>query len=392
MQNILFITDIEAHGSKAKNFATREVITSLARNDQVQLYLICPKIPERILEELGVRKNNCLWVSFGGSKNLILNLVLCLQSYGRFLRLKNVVKIDLLMTRFSFLSFIAPCISRIHDIPLVVLMRGYVPEENMRSLFVKHYLRGLARLLVKQSVKTYLAYGEIREWLRRIGAGDNIKLEVFYNAADPAKFRQMDRREAQEKAGIIFEGQEIRIVLGFVGTLKRYHAVDLLIHAIKILKDRMEVIECLVIGDGPLKEELMRLAQQLGVSDCVRFLGLVPHEEVPYYICSCDLLYGYIRKDFGSPIKCYEYLCCERLIIARRCKEFEFVENLGFGYLLEDPSANDVATSIERFRRLSMHERRTLERGAREHIMKNHTWDILADKIQSVAKEESRKQ
>ena len=48
-------------------------------------------------------------------------------------------------------------------------------------------------------------------------------------------------------------------------------------------------IKTLVVGDGPAKEELVMLAEELGISNIVDFLGQVGSLEVPFYYHLADI-------------------------------------------------------------------------------------------------------
>ena len=48
-----------------------------------------------------------------------------------------------------------------------------------------------------------------------------------------------------------------------------------LIKSLGILKRRNIPFKCLICGDGPQKEELLQLAKENNLSDCLEFLGKV---------------------------------------------------------------------------------------------------------------------
>ncbi len=56
--------------------------------------------------------------------------------------------------------------------------------------------------------------------------------------------------------------------------------VDSIIKALPVLRERVPEITLEVVGDGPLRPELEQLAETLGVSDNIRFLGRVSDEEL----------------------------------------------------------------------------------------------------------------
>ncbi len=56
----------------------------------------------------------------------------------------------------------------------------------------------------------------------------------------------------------------------------------------------------LIIGDGPEKEPLEQLAQQLGITDTVIFTGKVLHPDLPPYIHTCDIYVTASLSDTNS--------------------------------------------------------------------------------------------
>ena len=65
----------------------------------------------------------------------------------------------------------------------------------------------------------------------------------------------------------------------FLGRLKKYKRVDLVIEAVARLAERGTDVELLVAGTGDQAEELHELTGLLGVADRVRFLGYVSDDE-----------------------------------------------------------------------------------------------------------------
>jgi glycosyltransferase involved in cell wall biosynthesis len=53
-----------------------------------------------------------------------------------------------------------------------------------------------------------------------------------------------------------------------------------LLQALQILGDRGVDLHLDLAGDGPLREDLLRETNELGLGDRVNFLGLVPHEKL----------------------------------------------------------------------------------------------------------------
>jgi lipopolysaccharide/colanic/teichoic acid biosynthesis glycosyltransferase/glycosyltransferase involved in cell wall biosynthesis len=75
-----------------------------------------------------------------------------------------------------------------------------------------------------------------------------------------------------------------RPVLLFVGRLVDYKGVDVLLRALPGID-----ADLMVVGDGPRRESLVRLASELGVTDRVHLLGEVSDESLRAWYHACDV-------------------------------------------------------------------------------------------------------
>ncbi|OGT26149.1 MAG: hypothetical protein A2Z17_07850 [Gammaproteobacteria bacterium RBG_16_66_13] len=74
-----------------------------------------------------------------------------------------------------------------------------------------------------------------------------------------------------------------------VSRLVPKNAIDVLIRAVRLVAKEHPGLECRVLGDGPGRARLERLALELGVQDVVRFEGTVPHDEVARHLGECRI-------------------------------------------------------------------------------------------------------
>jgi glycosyltransferase involved in cell wall biosynthesis len=65
----------------------------------------------------------------------------------------------------------------------------------------------------------------------------------------------------------------------------------------------------LLIGSGPLESQLRTLAQELSISDKVRFLGQVANHELPKYLNAADLYVSSSLSD-GTSLSLLEAMAC----------------------------------------------------------------------------------
>ena len=65
----------------------------------------------------------------------------------------------------------------------------------------------------------------------------------------------------------------------FVGRLRRYKGVDWVMRVLPRVREQVPGARLVVIGDGPFRSELERMAARLGVADAVSFLGFLPRAD-----------------------------------------------------------------------------------------------------------------
>ena len=106
------------------------------------------------------------------------------------------------------------------------------------------------------------------------------KIQVHYTGVDLDKFRPTDRDKA--KAELQIKGP----LIVSVGALIPRKGYSLTIGAMA----RLPEATLLIVGDGPQRKCLERLAAKHGVAGRVRFLGNRPHDELPRLLAAADVL------------------------------------------------------------------------------------------------------
>jgi glycosyltransferase involved in cell wall biosynthesis len=65
-----------------------------------------------------------------------------------------------------------------------------------------------------------------------------------------------------------------RVIL-FVGNLINYKSPDLLIESLPLVIKKVPEAKLVLVGDGPMRQDMERLAQKLGIADRVKFTGIL---------------------------------------------------------------------------------------------------------------------
>jgi glycosyltransferase involved in cell wall biosynthesis len=77
--------------------------------------------------------------------------------------------------------------------------------------------------------------------------------------------------------------------MAFIGRLVYYKHLEVVIEALKILRNKCNV-RLVVLGDGPMRKDWENLVERYGLGDVVEFRGYVSHEEKLYYLSRCRAL------------------------------------------------------------------------------------------------------
>lgn len=112
------------------------------------------------------------------------------------------------------------------------------------------------------------------------------RIDVLLNGVDLARFVPAEppsRRNARKELGI----DPTSFVVGTVGRLAAVKRHDLLIDAMRLAVREVPELVVLLIGDGPERASLTRLAQQADMRDRVVFTG--SRDDIPQMLAAMDL-------------------------------------------------------------------------------------------------------
>ena len=211
-------------------------------------------------------------------------------------------KIDLINAHWVFpdgvaATWVAKKLSR----PIILSGLGcdinYYPTLPFRKGLIQHALGAADAVTVKGN--------SLKKNVLRLNISEN-KVSVISNGVDARRFRIMERTEARQQLGISGSGPFILTV----GSLDQVKGTRYLIDALKAMASEMKIHpRLLVIGDGPLKDDLFCQAERLGIAEKVSFFGKRPYDEIPLWMNAADLFcLPSIRE--GWPNALIEALAC----------------------------------------------------------------------------------
>ncbi len=182
-----------------------------------------------------------------------------------------------------------------------------------------------------------------------------------------------------------YEGAESRAVqnvkhnLLFVGQLKDYKGVNVLLEALSLLNSNARDFKVNIVGTGPELENLKQIAKNLQIEDSVNFLGNVSDLELTQLYLSCDsvVLPSLNRREaFG--IVLLEAMAAGKTVVASDIPGVSEVAVKARGFLAKPNDARSLADSIVH----SLTKRSHSE--VIRRVAQDHSWDKHAAKYESL--------
>lgn len=282
-------------------------------------------------------------------------IVLC----GQIARTQPSVVMGVYMTPHGLLAYLLGRLTRrcvcIHVIggPGEVMDGGYwvdqwrVPRPSLERLYLAVLRRADVVMVTGTETKRYLASHGV--------AADRI--HVMSQKIDARRFRPT--LEVRRDYDLILTAQLI--------PRKR---VDLFLRIVAGLRARHPNIRAAILGDGPLRGDLERLADSLGIGDQVDFLGFHPDTERYYNRAKVFVLTSSAE---GLSVAMMEAMSCGLPAVVPAVGDHaDVVRNGVTGYLIE---GDDQAAFVAAISDLIEHEelRRTLGENARSTILHGYT-------------------
>ncbi len=293
---------------------------------------------------------------------------------------------DVIYERLSLFAGDGGTLAARLGVPRLVEVNAPVAAEHARHFGLT--LRSMAETLECAALAGAVAMAvspPLAAWALARGASRAV---VVPNGADVERFDPAKRRAsaASLRASLGFERAE---VVGFAGSLKPWHGVEVLLDAARHLAVGRPSLRVLIVGDGPRRAALE--AKAAGVlAGKVHFTGAVPSTVVPAYVGAFDIATAPYLPDAGedfyfSPLKVVEAMAAARPIVASRFPSV--TEMLGGTGVLVEPGDSVALSAALRELLDDRKVARELGEAARRRACSGFTWSAVADRILAMAAE-----
>ena len=232
---------------------------------------------------------------------------------------------------------------------------------------------------LSKKIDAWVAASQFNAW--QIHARYKRWPKVIYNGVETDKFAPGVRDESlRARLGIATD----TVLFAFAGRLVGWKGMSV---ALKALTEPVldgTNVKLLIIGDGPQKPELQRLAQTLGLTGRVLFHDPVPHAALPALYGAVDAGVFPSIGDEAFGITIAEAMSCGKPVIASHIGGIPEVvgDEESCGLLV---SPGDAVALAQTMRRLAEDTalRARLGSAARARIEQLYTWDMSAQRLLS---------
>lgn len=249
---------------------------------------------------------------------------------------KNSWNASIIHAQWIPTAFIALPIKWIFNIPIVVSVRGsdlnLVKKSKIKKAAYSFFLNKLDMIF------------PVSDDLNKKLIDDfnvTIPVKSLYNGVNNQFFMKHDKRESLKSLRSPISGR----ILLFVGNILSSKGVDTLLSAMQLVLRKHPDTQLALGGEGPEILSFRKLAQELGITHSVHFLGLIARADIPYWMSVAEMLILPSRAE-GRPNVVLEAMSCGLPVIATNVGGIpELIENEQTGLLFQ-PGDSAVLASL----------------------------------------------
>ncbi len=283
---------------------------------------------------------------------------------------------ELIYERHALWSFGAMELAARAGIPSVLEVNAPLIEEQRQHRALHHLelAESAAREAFQQARHIVAVSPPVADYARRL-APQHAAIVVEPNGVDVARFQRVAQSRPPTTTGV---------TIGFVGTLKPWHGVPLLLEAFARLAAGFPGVRLLIVGDGPERTALQKQAADLGIASLTKFTGAVDPANISALLVRMDLAvapYPRLADFYFSPLKVLEYMAAGRAVVASRIGVIpEWIEHAHNGWLVAPGEVDDLAAALSLLAS-DPARRDRLGSAAQASVSARHDWSSVWERI-----------
>jgi glycosyltransferase involved in cell wall biosynthesis len=284
-------------------------------------------------------------------------------------------RFDLVATHTSKGGFVGRLAARVAGMPHIVHHAHGFSYNKVLGPLARKFFVGLERFAARAGDFIISVNDQHRAMAVELGVAEAARISTVHNGVDFTPHRRANGAAARKKLGF----PETDLLVGTTGRLAPQKGFVYLVRAMPHILASLPSARLIVVGEGPLEEELKQEARQSGVADRVHFLGF--RHDVPELLAAFDV-YALPSLWEGLSISLIEALAAGKPIVATSIDgNAEAIEHMKTGLMVPpaDPAAlaegirtlladRDLAAALARPPRRSAEVRFSIERMVEQNL------------------------
>lgn len=203
------------------------------------------------------------------------------------------------------------------------------------------YVRALDHLLAPLTERVIAISEAVKRFAVEHQGFQERQVRVFHSPVDLEDFRVPSSRERAERRRALEMDPEAPVAV-CVGRFHPIKGIDLLVSAWRDVVESIPTARLLLVGDGPMRDELERRVAELDLGASIRFLGY--REDVRAVLWAADVAVVPSR-DEGLGLAAIEAMACGLPVVATRVGGLPELVRDGENGLLVEPEDPDALSA-----------------------------------------------
>ena len=285
------------------------------------------------------------WVSILRSKlpgfvSEVLEFVYCFYDFFKLVKAIIKHKPDCIYERCNLYLPSGIWAKKIFNLPFILEVNSplFIERAKYSGISIKWLAQWSERYVWRKADLTLPVTEVLAGYLLKEGVDKN-KISVTHNGVDTEVFKVQNKDNRADK-------YKNKLVIGFVGFCREWHKLDQVMTL--LAQSKRTDLFFLLIGDGPVIDELKNKAKQLNFDENFEATGLISRKDMPYWLDQMDIALQPAVTPWASPLKMMEYFAKGLAIVAPDSNNIkELITDNENGLLFDEKNLDDMVAKLE---------------------------------------------
>ena len=293
---------------------------------------------------------------------------------------------DLILSQYSafhYASVVGGYVSKLLKIPHIIRSHDIFFNTDtfpfpLKVLYASIYTRIYKSIL--NCDMFYVTTSEMKKYYLQFKKLKKVNFKIHHNGIDMGKFHPISNQEELK------DKYNCENIVLFVGQIGRDFDLQYILKILPEVLKKHKDTHFLIIGSGPkgAKENLFKFIRKSELTKQIHYLGIKPHELIPFYINNSDIGIGRISYEkiwrYMIPVKCLEYMACAKPFVTAPLSQ-DLIRNNDVGLVLKRSfTKKDLLDKLIMLIEDSSLRKRLGENGIKK-IQQRFRWEVLMEKF-----------